>query len=33
MALGEETEIFSRWATEATAKSDAEAETWRSWVV
>ena len=33
MVLGEESEIPSRWATEATAKVEAEAETWRSWVV
>jgi hypothetical protein len=30
MALGDEREISSRWATEATAKVEAEAETWRS---
>ena len=33
MALGEESEFSSRWATEATVKVEAEAEIWRSWVV
>ena len=33
MASEEESEISPRWATDATAKAVAEAETWRSWVV
>ena len=33
MAVGEESENSPRWATEATAKVEAEAEAWRSWVV
>jgi hypothetical protein len=33
VVLGEESEFSSRWATESTAKVEAEAETWRSRVV
>ena len=32
-ALGEENEISSGYATEATAKVEAKAAIWRSWVV
>ena len=33
MASEEESEISPRWGTDATAQAEAEAETWRSWVV
>ena len=33
MALGEESEFSSEWATEATAKVETEVATWRSWEV